>query len=351
MHNAPFELRYFLKLGIETRCHVSDTYIHVHRTDENLTSFSASPTYHDNVKKVTYGLKELITILANERPPHLAEATGDRNAMFADIKPVADYCIQDCLNTWFLYQHASARFNHDPDLRWLTDTIDDPNNVVLARMMWQGVGIDCDEALCQRVLYRHSIQACRNLIWQTLNIRLPLETKREVLAVMRRMSLEEEVGYDPFLQPFWTEDDPSVTREILEELFDDLRSTHKKDVVAAFLSMWLMKQRISSFINPLTEESVNGRLYVDRFSSTTSSTRFSSSPNLQALPSRADELAQKKPQLSDDHPILNLPVECRDHQRTRDLIVAQARLLSRFVRLVSRRAALLGHGLSASVGK
>ncbi len=107
-----------------------------------------------------------------------------------------------------------------------------------------------------------------------------------------------------------------MTREILEELFDALTSDQKKTVVAAILSMWTMKQRISSFINPLIRQASGGRLYIDRFSSTTTSTRFSSSPNLQALPGRADTLTDKDP-------VMTLPLECRDHQRTRDMIVAK----------------------------
>jgi DNA polymerase I-like protein with 3'-5' exonuclease and polymerase domains len=323
MHNSAFDLRVFLKLGLDVRCAVSDTYTLMHRADENLTSFSASPTYHDAIDNVTYGLKQLITVFANERPPKLADAAAGYNAMSAEVKPVADYCIQDCVNTWFLYEHARKCFDRDADLRQLTDTIDDPNNVVLARMMWEGVGVDRDEAARQRELYKASIQACRNLIWNTLKINWPLETKREVLTVMRHMSIADEVDYDPFPQPFWTDDDPSVTREILEELFDDLRSPHKKYVVAAFLSLWTMKQRISSFINPMTEKATNGRLYLDRFSSTTASTRFSSSPNLQALPGRADELAGDITDNENPHPVRTLPDECRDHQRTRDLIVAK----------------------------
>ncbi len=206
-HNAPFELRYFLKLGIDTQCQVSDTYTLMHRSDENLTSFSVSPTYHDAVDQVTYGLKQLTTVLANERPPQLTDATGGYNAMFADIKPVADYCVQDCVNTWFLYQHASACFERDGELRQLAETIDDPNNAVLSRMMWEGVGVDRDKADKQRVLFKSSIQACRDLIWKTLKINWPLETKREVLAVMRHMRVEDEAEYDPFPQPFWLVND------------------------------------------------------------------------------------------------------------------------------------------------
>lgn len=314
-HNSTFELRFFLKLNLSVQCQVSCTLVHMHRTDENLTSFSLSPTHHDYLDKVTLGLKELTTIFAKESPPRLVDATAGRNAIYADIKPVADYCIQDCVNTWFLFQTADQHFQRDQPLAHLVDTVDDPNNGVLAKMMWNGVGVDAERAARQKEFYRPSIQACRELIWNTLGTTKPLETKRDVLAFLRSMNLIDDLGYDPFLQPFWTDEDPSVTRDVLSEIFHESTSSDHQRVIAAFLSMWLMKQRISAFINPFTDKSHDGRLYPDRFSSTLSTTRFSSSPNLQNLPGRADKL-------SEDDPTEVLPQECREHHTTRDVFVA-----------------------------
>ena len=314
-HNATFELRFLLKMGLIPKCRVSCTLVQMHRTDENLTSFSLSPTYHDNVDKVTLGLKELTTIFANEAPPRLIAVTEGRNALFADIKPVADYCIQDCVNTWFLYELSRQKIDQDQALGSLIRDIDEPNHLVMAKMMWAGIGVDVRLAAKHKSLYQPSIQACRDLIWSSLGITSPLESPREALAVLRSMNIEGDVGYDPFLQPFWTDDDPSVTRDILTELFHECSDETNQTVIAAFLSMWLMKQRISSFINPFTEKSNDGRLYPARFSSTLSTTRFSSSPNLQNMPGRADKHAI-------DDPSQVLPTNCREHNKTRDLFVA-----------------------------
>ena len=70
-----------------------------------------------------------------------------------------------------------------------------------------------------------------------------------------------------------------------------------RKVLALFVSKMQMEQRRSSFLIPLPEKVryTGGRLYADRFASTLVTTRFSSSPNLQNLPGRADAFAPDDP--------------------------------------------------------
>jgi hypothetical protein len=90
-------------------------------------------------------------------------------------------------------------------------------------------------------------------------------------------------------------------------------------IIAAILSMTLMKQRISAFLDALSAKSrySDNRLYADRFDSTLTTTRFSSSPNLQNLPGRADA--------SDPDDLWRsvLPDRCVEHQTTRNIFVAK----------------------------
>jgi hypothetical protein len=87
--------------------------------------------------------------------------------------------------------------------------------------------------------------------------------------------------------------------------------------------MTLMKQRISAFLDALSAKSryTGYRLYADRFDSTLTTTRFSSSPNLQNLPGRADA--------SDPDDLWRsiLPDQCVEHQTTRNIFVARPRYL------------------------
>jgi DNA polymerase I-like protein with 3'-5' exonuclease and polymerase domains len=313
-HNATFDLRYLLKYGVDVRCRVSDTLIWMHRCDENLTGYGSAPTSHPHLEKVTYGLKELAVIFSGEKPPRLFEVTGGLNAMFADIEPTALYCVQDLANTWFLYDMCERRIAEDSQLKKLVEEIDDPNNIIVAKMMAEGVRIDVDEAWRMKPILEKAIQGCREIIWKTLDITSAMETKRDVLKVMKVMRLEEDLGYDPFLVPFWSDEEPELTRDILTRLFDEVASPEKKLVFAAFLSMWSMRQRISSFINPLSEKSFHGRMYFERFSSTQSATRFSCKPNLMNLPKRADKA---------DHMLEILPAECRESWNTRNLLCAR----------------------------
>ena len=319
VHNAGFDLRLFIKYDIDIVCRVSDTVIHQHRVDENLTSFSTSPTYHPHIDAddMGYKLKSLTTIFTNERPPTLQDAAGERNTMYAEIKAVADYCIQDCYNTWQLYQRAQQQINADPQLLELIETIDDPNSAIVARMMWEGIEIDVAEARKQREIYFRSIQKCRELIWNLTNTRRGLDNKDGILALLRGLRIEDEIGYDPFFVPFWSDKAPELTREILTDIFEQLDDPIRKQVIAAILSKWTMTQRITSFCNPLEDRAWTGRLYPSSFMSTQSSTRFSSSPNMQNLPGRADAVADEF------GPISILPEDCRDHHKTRNLFKAK----------------------------
>ena len=197
--------------------------------------------------------------------------------LFAPVADVAQYCVLDVFNAWRLHQRTEREINRDHRLRKLVDLIDNPNQRVIAAMMWQGMLIDEVEARRQRDVYLASIQKCRLAIWRTLQNRATLDTPRDALKVMRSLNLQEDLDYNPFYEPQEFDGpegargpEPSVTREILTEIFEDCTDKNKRKVIALFLAMWSMKQRISSFFTPLLAKvrHTQGALYLDRFSST-----------------------------------------------------------------------------------
>ncbi len=320
-------------MGVDVRCRVSCTMVLTHRLDENLRSFGSGRTTHYHLPAVTYGLKELTQVFFRRKPPTLHDVIGERNTLNAPPRLVADYCRIDVVNTYNLFSrfHAAlgvgdplspsprdlTRRQLDPVYRLATD-IDDPNNLVLARMMWEGVGIDAAEAARQRERYQRSIQACRDEIWRTLGIRWPLETPANVLRVMRSLGVKGDLGYDPFAAyPDPTVDwRVSVASEILLDVYENVNDPFKQRVIALLLSMSLMKQRLSAFLDTLPAKArySDDRLYPDRFDSTLVTTRFSSSPNLQNFPGKADkEEAWQR----------SLPASCKEYSRTRNLFVAR----------------------------
>jgi DNA polymerase I-like protein with 3'-5' exonuclease and polymerase domains len=328
MHNATFDLRMLLKLGLDVRCRVSDTLIAVHRLDENLRSHSREPTYRAYLDHVGYGLKELTLIYFNRRPPTLHGTVGPRNTLSASPTEVARYCAQDVVNTFNLYARATALLAADPLLEELVRKIDDPNHLPLAKMMWEGVQIDVDEARRQQDAYRLAIQNCRDAIWDTLGVDWPLDKPKDLLRVLRHLNFKEDLHYDPFADPWASasdprdpgEDyDPSVTMELLQDLQAASDSPEKKLVVGLLLSKWQMQQRLSAFVGPLPElvRYTDNRLYLDRFASTLVTTRFSSSPNLQNLPKRADKVDPEGGWQS------LLPPGCAESHKTRNLFVAR----------------------------
>jgi DNA polymerase I-like protein with 3'-5' exonuclease and polymerase domains len=332
-HNATFDIRMLYRMGIDVRCRVSCTMILTHRIDENLRSFGSGQTTHYHLPAVTYGLKELTQVFFRRKPPTLHDVIGGRNTLNAPPRLVADYCRIDTVNCYNLYARFHAALGvRDPlnpslgdlgrellsPVYRLASEIDDPNNLVLARMMWEGVGIDAGEAGRQRERYERSLQACREEIWRSLNVRWPLETPANVLRVMRSLGVKDDLGYDPFAaypEPSvdWR---VSVAGDVLLDVFNSVSDPLKRRIIALLLSMSLMKQRLSAFLDTLPSKArySGDRLYPDRFDSTLVTTRFSSSPNLQNLPGKADkeEAWQKQ-----------LPDPCKEYSRTRNLFVAR----------------------------
>jgi DNA polymerase I-like protein with 3'-5' exonuclease and polymerase domains len=304
-HNAPYELRLLQKLGLQINCRVHCTLIGTHRTDENLRSDGTEPTLHRHLDRVTYGLKELTLAFFNEIAPTYDAAAAGANMLFADPAKVAAYCAQDCLNTWRLYQRTQEIAGKDQHLRKLLRNIDEPNNLPLARMMSAGILIDADEAERQKTVYTAAIQRCRDEIWETLKINWPLDTPRQVNAVLRHLGIRIEDG--------------SVGSEALLELFHETENETTRKAIALFLSKGQMEQRIDAFLKPMPKKAgfTNNRLYPDRFASTLATTRFASSPNLQNLPGRADKIGDDD--IWRDH----LPPSCGEVETTRKIFIAK----------------------------
>jgi DNA polymerase I-like protein with 3'-5' exonuclease and polymerase domains len=347
-HNATYDVRMLYRMGVTVACRTTCTLILTHRLDENLRSFGPSHTIHYHLDKVTYGLKELTKVFFNQTPPSLMDVIGNKNTINSPPLEVGQYCCQDTVNTYNLFQSAERRLGITLEnttdavalakrksnaVAQLLVNIDDPNNLVLSKMLWEGIRIDCEEAERQREIYQRSIQACREVIWDTLNIRWPLETPRNQIKVLRHLNLGEELDFEPFMSnPAFPNDDVSAKRSYLVEILQEILSSNlstgqseadkiaKGRVIAAILSMNMMKHRISAFINPLPRKSWHSgfRLYPDRFSSTLVTTRFSSSPNLQNLPGKADA-ADPEDELWKSL----LPGECLEPQTTRNLFVAK----------------------------
>lgn len=319
-HNAHYDLQFLHRLGVNVNCRVSCTLVHTHRLDENLRSIGSEPTYHPHLNDVTYSLKNLTVIYFREQPPRLVDATDASNAMFAEIEPVSRYCALDLLNTYNLYDRTRRQLSADPILDNLITDIDDPNNVVIAQMIWNGIQVDVDEAMNQLASYRVAIDSCRDEIWQLVDVDWALDTPQDAIRLLRHLRVPEVLKFDPFVVPGVTSNAGSVARDVLLMIFDSVGDDLIRKVIALLLSKAAMEQRCSSFLIPLPEKvrSSNGRLYPSRFSSTLTTTRFSSSPNLQNLPGKAD----KYDPTGDDEWRSLLPASCSENHRTRNIFVA-----------------------------
>ena len=194
----------------------------------------------------------------------------------------------------------------------LTREIDNPNHIVVAKMMEAGVLIDADEARRQQRGYQDAIQRCREEIWQKLGVRWALDKPNDVRRVLRRLRCPDVAGLD------W--EDEEASGEAMMELFCSCEEGSQERLILALLvSKANMQQRCSSFLEPQPERVryTDGRLFPDRFSSTLVTTRFSSSPNLQNLPKRADKVDEEGEYWR------ILPPDCRENFQTRNLFIAK----------------------------
>ncbi|MFW5690756.1 MAG: hypothetical protein ACOCXY_03000 [Planctomycetota bacterium] len=331
-HNAAFDLRFLIKMELGIRCRVSCTIIHAHRVDENLKGYGKEKTYHYHLDQISYGLKELTTIYFGERPPRLREVT-QRNTISSPPADVAEYCAMDVVNTWRLYERCRQVVEGDPALRDLTREIDDPNNIVIAKMLWEGMAIDAEEAGKQLGRYRQAIQACNDRIWKLAGLSARIGTPREIVALLNRLGIDVR----------------SARSEELRDAFDECGDGPDRTILALLLSRTAMEQRCSSFLVPLTTHSryTAGRLYPNRFSSTLTTTRFSSSPNIQNLPGRADVTADDtwrgllSPDCCESHGTRNVLAAKDGHLLvSMDLSAAEPRYLAMlFQRALERREA------------
>lgn len=303
-HNANYELRILLRFGMNVRCRVVDTLIRAHRLDENYYQNNDQPTLHPDTPDcfVGYGLKNLTRVFFGVTPPTLDQVTGGMNVLHADPEPVAQYCFLDLLNTLNIYERSEQAMASDDELRSCVLDIDDPNNVPLAWMMFNGLQIDTEEAQRQKLDYEQLIQRCRDRIWEITDRHERIETPHEVKSFLSGLGFETDLGFNPFTYQ-WQElpdgrvilfNKPTLKKDFLVSIFEKSGSAIQKQVLALFLAKRAMTQRISAFLDPMPDHSVDGRLHPNRFMSTLVTTRFSSSPNLQNLPGYADESEEDK---------------------------------------------------------
>jgi DNA polymerase I-like protein with 3'-5' exonuclease and polymerase domains len=308
-HNAAYDARVLFRLGVPLAAKLICTQIRTHRCDENL---NRDEVFHEHVK-VTYGLKELTTVYFREQPPRLHQVTGNRNTMFASPFDVARYCVLDLHNTWRLYVRSEEQFRLDSRLRWAAETIDDLNNRLIAQLMWNGIGIDSREARRQEDAYAKAIQACREEIWARTKTDWPLRTREHLLAMLRHLQLHIDLPFDPFYEVDDGEAGPSLNSERLEWIVELCADQSKREVIALILAKRQMEQRISSFLRPFVASSAGeDRLYPSYFNSTLVTTRFSSSPNLQNLPGKADVATEEWRR--------HLPPACNVNLKTRRIL-------------------------------
>lgn len=282
-HNASYDLRMLMQLGVPIRCRVSCTMILAHRCDENLVQREKTNTTH-KLLKVGYGLKSLTAVLFGVQPPTLNGTIGGTNTIFAAPAAVARYCIADVANTWRIYKHYQKLVEQDEGLRRLIEEIDEPNHIVLAKMIWEGISVDCDEARCQIIAYDEAIHVCRKIIWKEIGAQLPVDTPKQVQKILSRIGVTDAV-YHEVPEEVREYCEISARNDDLEQYFYKTTVASQRLILAAVLAMRKMKQRQSSFLRPLGEKvQCDGRLRPAFFSSLLVTTRFSSTPNLQNLP-------------------------------------------------------------------
>jgi DNA polymerase I-like protein with 3'-5' exonuclease and polymerase domains len=296
--NATFDLQFLIyHLGVNVRCRIRDVMIETHRHDSHLRNEGDASTSHP-LTHLQYGLKELTTAFFHQRPPHLQDATDGYSTLASDVHEVASYCCVDCYNTWRLHQYNGSL--DDIAVSRLLDEIDDRNVLPLTKMVWEGVGVNKAEAERQIEVLSNAATACRDEIWRIVG-------KHPHLAVRTDVSkfLAQYLGDSSFLR--------SLNQEHLTFAYAN-NTGERQQVIALTMMLLRIRQRLSSFLTPLVEKVEHNRIYIEEFSSKTKTTRFSSRPNMQALPKRSDTPERWEKEL---------PPSCRPSFKIRNVIQAR----------------------------
>ena len=332
--NIIFDMSINHKLGIQHRCKLEDSMILAHRWWENFNKNKDQQTptslWHKDPKKhyIGYGLKQLIMALFNIEAPTLA-SIGDPRV--SDPLKIAKYCILDCQNTWRLRKrliHKVSRTLRELDWQALMSVFN---------MMMAGIPIDvaaldqqlttvtkhveqCQAHICKRAGRPVSFNSPTEIL-ECLKPLLPPDQRpqrtalfgdlpgttgderKEILEEINSLSKSHPLKRDRLVQLF----DEQIQLMFLIQFYIDSQMPQadallpiiillliQTDILAALISRNVAAHRLSSFLKPMKEKYlIDGRVYLRKFLPLTTTTRYSSVPNMQAFPKKAEGFTDK----------------------------------------------------------
>lgn len=281
-HNAQYDMAINARFGVTSqRCRFADSLIMTHRANENLGKIGDSDERAQFLGQTTngigYGLKNQIWIQFEERPMSFNEATNNGVSSLTDPARMGGYCVNDCVNTWRLYESARRIIDADPQLAAL-QIIDDENVSVVFRMMDRGIPVNIEETERQDKILRALTSEITEEIWKRIGKRFDISTKTRVLDMLQSLGCVPE--------------GKSLKREVLIDCINLESNQVTKEILALLIYRGFLNQRLSSFITPALERHIDrsrSRIFLTKFQPMTATTRFTCTPNFQALPKRADK--------------------------------------------------------------
>jgi len=279
MHNAGFDLHVLSGMGVDvSRVEAHDTLVMSHLADENCS----------------HKLKDLAKSVLGKKKVMKYDDVGDRpkgGTLFADEdakelaeweRKMAEYCVDDCLYTYGLYDKLRERLQ-DEGLWNTYEIVERPMIDIIRRIERTGISVDAEylKGIGEKVDREADIREIeiREITGNgEFNPGSSLQLS-EYLFKQKKYRLPED-----FVTP---KGKPSTNREALEWLVNE-----KGDRVAQLTLEHREYSKIkSTYVTGLLEKLRDGTLH-GRFNQTGTATgRWSSSnPNMQNVPRRDDEL-------------------------------------------------------------
>lgn len=281
-HNAQFDMIVNERIGVDQRCQFSDSMITVHRTNENMARLGElierAQFRGDTEDGIGYGLKAQVLVHFNEKAVTYEEAT-DGDASTADPAQVAGYCVNDCVNTWRLQTLARKSIDNDPIMEGLLK-MDDENVYIIFKMMSKGIPVSIAEAERQAVILGDLYNKTNEEIWKRFGRPRDISTRSRVLEILKELKCE------PYRN--------SLKREVLIEEIEKSSDKCLCEILALLIVRDIINQRLTRFVRPSLDRHINKdkeRIFLSAFRPLTATTRFTCTPNFQALPKKADKIS------------------------------------------------------------
>lgn len=285
-HNAKFDLQVMRRHGLIKEfsdLNIQDTLLLSHILDENrshgLKSLAKEVLDKDVDEVITFESVKMPQI--TKQPFKKIKDEGERVTAYKEAlmiwhKKLVQYCIDDCRNTYLLYERFTKEISEDSRLLKIYSELDLPIVKILADMEYRGVRIDENFFKEKAVLCQAKVEELQNSIFKLCGTEFNINSPRQLSIQLSKAGC---------LLPVTEKGNPSTNSEVLRDLAKG--GNELASLVDTYREYYKL---LNTYLIPLPKIAIDGIIHCSYNQTGTVTGRFSSSnPNLQNIPTRDDD--------------------------------------------------------------